>query len=289
MDDPRLSIVVAGSHPAGPPTGLHDVLAPRLADGSVELIVSTAATAASALPDHPQIRVLRHPPGTTVPRLRSTGFAAGRAPLVALTEDFCVPGERWVDALVAAHTQTGAIAVGGPIDRRGGMPKDWAVTLLEYGRFFDRERRGAVDDLPGTNVCYDKARLGRCLGVVPEHWIEVAVHRFLRDRGQVLWREPEAVMFDVNDLQLTAAVRAQFHHGRLYGGMRRAESRIAERVRCVLLAPLVPAVLVRRALGNARGRCSGAVPALLALSAAWSFGEAIGWLAGEGHSLERWT
>lgn len=288
MGTPRLSIVVAGSRASGPPAALFETLRSRLHDGSVEVIIATARPAPSNAPALDSIRELRHRARTSVPRLRSAGFAAARAPIVALTEDFCVPAERWVDALLAAHAEHGASTIGGPIERCEGRPVDWALTLLEYGRFFDRARRGAVTDLPGTNVSYDRARVERSLGEIPKLWIEVTVHERLRQLGEQLWCEPEAVMLDVNRLAFAAALRAQFHHGRLYGGMRRETSVRRERVWRVLIAPLVPIVLARRARSYAGHAPATALPALLALSGAWALGEAIGWLVGEGRSRERW-
>lgn len=289
---PRLSVVVAGSRPEGPPEALFHVLRSHLQSGSVEVLLATGR--AGALAHWPGTRIVPCAPGSTVPAMRLAGVRAATAPLIALIEDFCTPVEGWADALLEARGRVDAAVLGGPVGRREGRVTDWALTFAEYGRFFRREPEGEVADLPSINIAYDAARLRAALPLDAEGLFEVQLHARLRARGERFWRLPGALMFDENNRPLATAARAQYHHGRLFGGERvQGRGLFSRFVRCAI-APAVPVVLLRRIAREvaAAGHMADlwrALPALLLLLGAWSAGEAIGSLFGKGQSGDRWT
>jgi len=47
---------------------------------------------------------------------RNTGVAAARAPIVAFTDDDCIPDRRWLESLLSVHGRQGVVGVGGPVD-----------------------------------------------------------------------------------------------------------------------------------------------------------------------------
>lgn len=292
MPTPAMSVVVAGSRPWGPPTELLRVLGPALQTGRIELLLATARDAVA--PNTPNTRVVKCPVGSTVPHMRLLGVRAARGGLVALTEDFCVPVPGWVDALIDAHRSAGAAAVGGPVARRSGSAADWALTLIEYGRFFRGEPEGTVGDLPSINVAYDATQLRAVLAADADGLFEVALHAQLRAAGARFWRVPDAVMFDHSTTDVRSAASAQFHHGRLYGGGRMQGRGLLPRLTRMALSPGIPAVLLSRiarevsAAGQAP-QLLRALPALSILLGAWSIGEAVGSMLGEGPSGARWT
>jgi hypothetical protein len=233
------------------------------------------------------------PAGSTIPALRLAGIRRARASLIAVTEDFCAPVSGWAEALIAARDRVAAVAVGGPIARRGGGAADWALTLAEYGRFFRREPAGEVTDLPSINVAYDADRLRAVLPEDADGLFETQVHARLRAQGGRFWRVPGAVMLDENVRPLGSAARAQYHHGRLFGGARMHGHPLLPRVVRALMAPAVPAVLLQRIAREAGsaghlGDVARALPALSILMSAWAAGEAAGSLFGEGRSGLRW-
>jgi len=289
---PRLSVVVAGLRPEGPPEALFRGLHPLLQAGTAELILATARPKAQAR--SPRTRIVPCAPGSTVPALRLAGVRAATAPLIALTEDFCAPAEGWAEALLEARDRVDTSVIGGPIARRGGSTADWALTLVEYGRFFRREPEGEVPDLPPINAAYDADRLRGALPVDAEGLFEVQLHAQLRARGERFWRVPSAVMFDENERPLASATCAQYHHGRLFGG-RRVQGRgpFPRLARCALTVA-VPVVMLSR-IAREAGAAGHApdvlrsLPALSLLLGSWSAGEAVGSLFGKGKSGARWT
>jgi hypothetical protein len=260
--------------------------------GEVEVILATTRDAGDAT--EPGVRVLRCAEGATIPELRLAGVRVAVAPLIALTEDFCAPVPGWADALLAAWARGVADVLAGPVARQDGRAADWALTLIEYGRYFCTTPEGPVKDVPSINVAYDAVRLGEALGPHATGFYEVEVHARLRAEGARMWRVPQAVMVDENRMPLSEALHAQFHHGRLYGGDRFAKRPILSRLLHLAVTPTVPLVLLARI---APGTCAAgrgtqlvrALPALALLLLAWAIGEATGTLAGEGGSRRRWT
>ncbi len=288
----RLSVVVAGSRSQGPPEALFRSLHSLLQSGDAELLLVTARPGAQAL--GPGTRVIACAGGTTIPAMRLAGVRAASGPLIALTEDFCAPADGWAEALLEAHERVHAAVLGGPVARRSGSAAEWALTFIEYGRYFRREPEGEVADLPSINVAYDAERLRAALPAAAQGLFEVDLHTRMRARGGSFWRVPGALTFDENKTSLGSATRAQYHHGRLFGGGRVQGRSLLVCCARAALAPAVPAILLGRIIREAGAagqqfkvlRC---LPALLLLLGAWSAGEAVGSLFGVGQSGARWT
>jgi hypothetical protein len=265
-------------------------LAPLLQAGSIELLLATARSDAAI--STAATRIIPCARDSTVPRMRLAGVRAAAAPLIAITEDFCVPAQGWAEALLEARRHVDAAVLGGPVARRNGTASDWALTLVEYGRFFRCEPEGEVEDLPSINIAYDCNRLRDALQGA-EGLFEMELHPALRARGERFWRVPNAVMLDENTDALPTAIRAQYRHGRFFGG-RRVEGRSKlQRLVRFAAAPAVPAVLLSRiarevaASGHAADLLR-ALPALAVLIGGWAAGEAVGSLLGEGGSGAHW-
>jgi len=288
----RLSVVVAGSRPQGPPEGLFRALHSLLQSGDAELLIVTARPEAQA--PWPGTRVITCVRGTTVPAMRLAGVCAASAPLIAVTEDFCAPAEGWAEALLEARERLDASVLGGPVARHCGSSAEWALTFIEYGRYFRREPEGQVTDLPSINVAYDAERLRAALPASAKGIFEVELHTWMRAHGGCFWRVPGALMLDENKTLLGCATRTQYHHGRLFGGGRVQGRSLWVRLARAAVAPAVPAMLLGRIMREAGaagqlGKVLRCLPALLLLLGAWSIGEAVGSLFGPGQSGERWT
>jgi hypothetical protein len=232
--------------------------------------------------------------------MRLAGVRAANAPLIALTEDFCAPAAGWAEALLAAHERDRSAVVGGPVARRAGSASDWALTLIEYGRFFARASDGSagsaetVGDLPSINVAYPARELLSALPSGLRGIFEVELHARLREAGVRFSMLPGATMFDYSTTQIHRAARAQYHHGRLFGGDRVRGRALSLRLKHALLTPAVPAVLLSRitrrvaAAGQAE-QLLRSLPALSILLTAWAAGEAMGSMFGAGQSADHWT
>jgi len=291
MTTPKLSLVVAGSKPGGPSPELLEVLGPQLNAGLIEVVFATSCPQPTSIPG---VSICQLAEGSIIPRLRSAGLKAASAPWVAMTEDFCIPSEHWATALLQACDTVDALAVGGPVDRGEGRASDWALTLAEYGRFMARGHAGPVADLPEINVVFHRGRLLDALNQLPEEMMTTTLLRRLESLESLLWWEPAALMIDVNQMPFGRAIRAQYHHGRLFGGERALGAGLANRSMRFLLSPLVPALSLIRLVppcwrAERVGKLLLALAPLLSLLFAWAAGEAIGAVAGVGDSKQRWS
>jgi len=290
MSRPELSVAVVASGGEAIHVRLFEALADGIADGSIEVLDVRDRPGAT----DPRARLCLAPRGSTVPRLRALGLSDAAADRVAITESFCEPSAGWAAALLASAAAKDAAAVGGPVDRLGGRAGEWASTFCEYGRFLPGRDAGPVDDLAGINVAYDRERLRRALGGLPDEVYEVELHARLRASGETLWHEPRALLYDASHAPFRRSLSAQSLHGRLHGGRRaRAIPRAASLLRGIA-APLVPALLFTRlarvAIARQRGRAFARASLPLALLlGAWALGEGAGYLLGAGTAERAWT
>lgn len=291
---PVLTLIVAGSRPQGPSPRLFEGVERQRTDGSLAVLVVSTRPPASSVAGLRGVRWLSAPADAgTLPELRGLALATAESRWVALTEDFCVPSALWAETMIGAIESTQATALGGPIDRDGGRPADWALTLAEYGRCLAAPVRGPVTHLPEINIAYDKEALRRRLGTLPTEVVPSAIDGELRRHGETFWYEPDALMLDTNRQPLAAACRSQAHHGRFWAGRAHRRRSLAWRLLRFLGAWLTPFVaLLRIARGAHRaGRLDKlllALPPLSLLLLAWALGEAVGTLIGTGRSGDHW-
>lgn len=88
-------------------------------DGTVDVVLSLCR-------EHPHLRLAQEP-ALGVSRARNRGLAEARAPIVAFTDDDCIPEADWVEALLEAFRRPEVGAAGGRI-RVGwpaGEPPPW--------------------------------------------------------------------------------------------------------------------------------------------------------------------
>jgi hypothetical protein len=289
MSPPELSVAVVASGGEAIHARLFEVLAAGIADGSVEVLDVRDRPGAT----DPRARLCLAPRGSTVPRLRALGLAAAGAGRVAITESFCEPAAGWTSTLLESAGANGSAAVGGPIDRLEGRAGEWASTFCEYGRFLPGRGAGPVDELAGINVAYDRERLRRALGGLPEEIYEVELHARLRASGETLWHEPRAVLYDASHPRFRRSLSAQRLHGRLHAGRRAREIPRAASLLRGIAAPVVPALLFTRlariAIARDHGRAFARASLPLALLlGAWAFGEGQGYLLGAGSAERSW-
>lgn len=61
------------------------------------------------------VRFLRHVTNRGLAAARNTGLAASKAPVVAFTDDDCIPAPEWAEKLLGSFADESVIAAGGPV------------------------------------------------------------------------------------------------------------------------------------------------------------------------------
>jgi hypothetical protein len=290
---PALSIVVASFRAPAVLRACLDRLLPQCARHGVEAIVARppAPGDLEALAEaHTGLRVVAAPADADVPRLRGAGLAAARGRLVALTEDHCRPAPDWVERLLTHVGRDGA--VGGAMENAARTRTvDWGAYFAEYGFFAAASPAAAAGTpaLTGANVAYDRAVVGRVARWASAGAWENVIHARLAADGVALRFDPMLVVAQGLTYAVPAFCRDRYRHGVDYARTRIAEERASGATRWIraMTAPALPPLLAWRIARRARrpgqrAAFAAALPFTLTFLAAWSLGEAAGYVRGAG-------
>ena len=105
---------------------------------------------AAVAPRH-DVRLVRHPRNRGLAAARNTGIAAATAPVVAFTDDDCVPADDWLEALLEPYDSADVVAVGGGVEalRRETLDPPVPGRDEPAGPARDRARRQQLAGVPG--------------------------------------------------------------------------------------------------------------------------------------------
>lgn len=293
MTPPLLSVVVASVNGFPYLEECLDSLTDRCPE--VEIVVADCTdeqTRRRVRERWPEVRLVPFERPTPVPVLRAAGIAAAQAPHVALIEDHCVVRNGWAAQLLAAH-RAGRAVVGGPI-RNGSTERirDWAAFFFEYSAYMEEGPAGAVEDLPGMNVSYDRRAIAAIDDLLREGKWESWLHARLRACGFELFLDPKAPLDHVKDFGFLEFAAQRFHYARAFAGMRNADlgpRRILYALGGPALVPLLYLRIARNVLRRRRHRREFllATPLILVYTIITAGGEAVGFALGGGRSLLR--
>jgi hypothetical protein len=255
--------------------------------GPVEVIVALSPGRVNEQTVHsaaPGARVVRGPADAHPAELRALGVRLAAAPIVACTEDHCVPARDWCASILRAHASH-PLVIGGAIAKlQPDRPIAWAAYLLDYARYMPPLKAGPADYLSDCNVSYKRS----VLDSIPPDWQtafhETRVHDAIRARAgaDAIVLDPNIVVLQSRHPRLRAFLVERFAHGRLYAHLRAETYSSRQRWMYAGGALGLGPVLVWRALRNAwrsRDARLGALRALPILSLAalcWSAGEGVG-------------
>jgi hypothetical protein len=285
---PALSVVVVVF--AGGPAVVRFLEALRNQHGlslPPEIVIAAAHDTVDARAVHavvPDARVLRGPIGAQPAQLRALGGGVASAPIVACTEDHCVPAPDWCMRILAAH-QGPALAVGGAIQKlQPDSAIAWAAYLLEYARFMPPLEGGPARYVSDCNVSYKRSTLTEIAATWHSAFHETSVHGALRQRGgpTAIVLDPTIVVFQSRHPDAGTFFAERFDHGRLFARLRTATYGSARRLLYAASALGLSPLLVLRAFARAWRQPDARVGALRALpylvvgSTCWSVGESVG-------------
>ena len=186
-------------------------------------------------------------------------------------------------------------AVGGMVvNSTGQSAAQRAAFTLEYAPFIPPGRSGSAPFLPGMNIAYRRQALEQVstsdLGTA--FWENFLHPRLLRMGGTFI-SQPEAVVTYVRQWTWSRFAAHRYAYSRYYAGTLHRESTAISRLLAAPLRLILPVLILARHYSAMRGRAPdqhagiGALPYLLLYTAAATFGEIIGILAGPGDSLTR--
>jgi GT2 family glycosyltransferase len=208
-------------------------------------------------------RFVPAPDARSIAEANAAGVRPASAPIVALGEDHAFPEPGWAEALVARHEEPWAVV--GPVVRNANPDTlvSWADYALSYASFAVGQPGGDVGFVPGHNSSYKRAVLERqgdgLSGALAAEWV---FHLRLREQGEGVYLEPDAVLAHVNFSKLRPFLVHAFRGGRSHAAIRAMHWSAMRRLVYALGSPVLPALRgyrVARALPPAQRRL---VPAL---------------------------
>jgi GT2 family glycosyltransferase len=239
--------------------------------------------------DWPGVTFARAERGASVPRLRGLALGESTGHWVLLTEDHCVAAPDWIERLLAARAD--ADVVGGSMDnRQTERALDWGATFAEYGFFGAGAGNGPF--MPtGANVAYTRDVAAKVSEWCSAGLWENVAHGRLLEQGARFRFEPAATVYQNKNYRFAAFCRDRFEHGLSYARRRVVDEGAAKRWFYLLTSPLLPWLLTKR-VGQACWTRHArpfvrALPFTFTFLAAWSLGEAVGYLTGSAASRGR--
>jgi hypothetical protein len=235
---------------------------------------------------NPDVRFISNEAQRTPLELAARAVREAGGDTVLLTEDHCVPRPDWVRRLVSARRPERA-AVGGAVEPLSGATAlDWAFYCVDFFRYMPPLTGGPSPTLTVCNVAYERKRLALVADMWREVFHETAVNEALRSHFGELWLEPSARVGMRRHVRFRDAVYERYAFGRLFGCTRLGFVPGWRRAYYALLTPALPVLLMgriaRRAFASRRNavRFIRALPHLVVLVLAWSWGEWLGYVTG---------
>lgn len=215
-------------------------------------------------------------------RRRSAGLALASGSLIAILEDRAPPRSGWARAMVRLHEKLPHAVIGGAIESASRDALNWAFYACDFSRYAPPFESGPRDWVSDVNVCYKRRALEQTRELWQDRFSEPQVHWALQKAGDTLYLSTEAVVDHRTEYASLASVLPErFHWGRLFGYQRARHVGAAERLKYVVLGPILPPLLLfrhgrtQRRKGHFR-RFLRAAPIMLLLLTAWTAGEVWG-------------
>lgn len=244
--------------------------------------------------DYPHVKLIDCPPEMALPEMRALAFEASTAPIVAVTEDHCVPTPAWAKTITAAFADGGSdlVAVGGSVvNGVTDTGLDWATYLCEYSFFSPPVAQGDSAILPGMNVAYRRTALESApRELLTSGFWETTLHPLLLNNGGRFVSLNELVMLHKKRFSWRLFASQRFIYSRYFAGLRFGNAGLPKRAAAAVASLALPPLLLMRAIKAARNKGLGremlrASPYLVPLYFIWAAGESVGALRGSGNAL----
>jgi len=233
---------------------------------------------------YPGITMISRDGCRTPIELTTAGIDAATGDRILLTEDSCVATPEWVGTLSSTEWRDRA-AVGGPIEPMpDASPAMWAFFYVDFFRYMQPLEDGVSPSLSVCNVAYHRSHLAEIKSLWSEGFHETEIHRALQQRFGPLHICANAEVHVRRTVSFGDAVYERYAFGRLFAATRAVYAGTGRRLFYLAFSPALPVLLMGRM--TARAVKSGpifsmfirALPALISMVLAWTWGEWLGYL-----------
>lgn len=236
--------------------------------------------------EFPAVRFITREGCNTPIELTTLGMHEARGERIVLTEDSCVARPDWLAELAGTQWE-GRGAVGGVVEATPGIPAAmWAFCYVDFFRYMRPVEENAAPTLSVCNVAYHSSHLHAISDRWRDGFHETVINGALSERFGPLWLCPSAEVRVRRDVTFRDAVFERYAFGRLFGATRIVGAGARRRLYYAAVSPALPLLLMARMLGKAGQDASlmkhfiRALPSILVMVAAWSWGEWLGYVTG---------
>jgi hypothetical protein len=248
----------------------------------VEVLVVQDRDGALDAPLAPGVDLHRLTTEGSVFDLWGEGISLATGDYVAILDIHCPPGPGWI-AAVQTWLAKGADAAFGPVEPAYDWDDPRIVGYLTEYVQFHRPIAADMREVAGNNLILRRDLAGSPETLRKDGFVKTHLLPSLPETPRLL---PEALVLHAKPMDLAAYYRRRYLHGRCFAAQRGLAP--VRRVITAMATILLPFVRVARAarhtqrLPQARAAFWRFLPQIFIAESAWSFGECLGYLAGEG-------
>jgi len=245
---------------------------------------------------HPSVQYFHRPKLVFYSQAQAECVRQARGELIAFLEDHSYADPGWAAAIIEAFSQKQISLV--TYSFRNHNPMNYvsrAFFFSEYGRWMSPAVRGPIRIPSCSNVAYRKEALAPYMDQLDELFeAEFLLHRRIMEAGGLAWLEPNAEVAHENWLYFSDGIRANCAMRRVNGARRVELGGWSKARRCfyacaMLVAPALHIWRLARSVWERPslwGTFVTSLPVCIAVYAASSYAEALGYLLGPGTSRE---
>lgn len=216
---------------------------------------------------------------------RAAGVRAASAPVVFIGETHTYVQSGWAEALLASFDEAWSAAVPAVINGNPGNAASCAAYLFDYARWGPQRAGGLIADPLVYNTAYRRQAL-LALGAR----LATALDPRTEQMWTLLWADghravfvPDARIAHLNVGRVRWLIREKFCSGVALGVRRTARWPRWRRAVYVVASPVIPIVLLARAVHHARHAAmsslpAGTIPALILCALAKTIGEVVSYI-----------
>ena len=289
MQSPQTSVIVVAICSVPQLTRSLDALTSQHADGGFEIIVSADPRLGSLdnlQREFPDVVFLSEEGRNTPIELTTMAIRRARGAIVVLTEDSCIAAPGWL-AEMTSTSHDGRAAVGGVVEATPGISSAmWAFCYVYFFRYMRPVAEATSATLSVCNVSYTREHLDQVADLWRDGFHETEINGALQEKFGALWLRPSAEVQVRRDVTFGDAVYERYAFGRLFGATRITHATMSRRLFYIAVSPALPFLLMARMTTKARQDASlrnhflRALPSIVTMVAAWSWGEWLGYVTG---------
>lgn len=241
----------------------------------------------------PDVKLVRVAEGVGIPEMRAIGMRQATGNFLVVTEDHCIPPEKWFDEFSRAHNAGYPVAGGAVENACTKRLVDWAAYLCEYSNFISPVPDGEVEFLAGNNVSYERSVIAMLDDALLKNFWEYFLQAELKKRNVKFVSSPNITIDHKKEFDFLYFMQQRFHYSRSFAAMRRRRSNALQQILCLAYTPVLPIHqswrIIRNVMSKKRHRkellLSFPILAMFLLS--YAAGELAGQLLGAGKSLSK--